>query len=272
MIELAGSNGSEHAIGNGNSSVRTFVVAWSARLATAESLLGTAHPQIPYAWCQSVKIDPHPADPQASGGDLDPLTTAIGYSYAKLTATYATDWSVAAIWPTDITAPSIRADTTLQISGSGSGEFMRLPARSTRWEDATPGYATDPMPHEDSPAGRFLVRSQDITLHWNYVDDPPIDRFDGLQGCVNDDTYLGKPAGSLLFAGYEFSESTKAAIIAPMCWAVRVTLQCRRISVGVDEYGWNHEYREDGWHEVRMFDGTDWVPRYTPADFSDMFT
>jgi len=46
----------------------------------------------------------------------------------------------------------------------------------------------------------------------------------------------------------------------------------RAVRVGENTYGWNHEYRSDGWHRVTMDDGSGaQVDRYPRRDFSEMF-
>lgn len=264
--EISGSNSSQHTVGQGNSSSRVFTVPWADRLTFAESLLGAPHPEIPFCWCKSVSIEPFPSrDPAAYPG------TAIAYELAKVTAEYGTDFTVAEQWPSAVPRPTVRANTTLQLAMRLGAEFLRFPARETRWEDNTTGDPTKPVPDEDSPAGRLLVRQGEINLTWNYVDDPPL--LTEYFGTVNSDTFLGAPPETLLFGGVELVESTKASITDPGCWTVKVTLQYRMIKVGLNTYGWNHEYRgEDGWKKVYMFDGTSWAERYKPVPYASMFT
>lgn len=265
LIEVSGSNSSSHTIGQGNSSTRVFVVDWASRFTFAESLLGELHPDIPFCWCKSVSIEPFPGqDPVIYSG------TAAIYDLAKVTAEYGTDFTVAGQWPSAIPKPALRANTTLQLAMSLGGEFLEFPARFTRWDDNSLGEPTGPVPDAESGAGRLLVRQGDITLTWNYVDDPPT--LTQYFGSVNSDVFLGAPAETLLFAGVELEESTKASITDPGCWTVKVTLQYRMIKAGANTYGWNHEYRgEDGWRKVYMFDGSVWEERYTPVPYAGMF-
>lgn len=273
MEEIAGSNKSSH--GDGNAATRVFLTTWSGRLTAAESLLGSAHPEIAQCWCRNVTIDPFPSDPQATGGDIaDPTATAIQYGIAKLTAEYATDFTSAGQWPSDIPQPSLCEGTTLQISVRSAGEFMKFPARQARWDSNLSGQPTGKVPDSESGAGRMLVRKGEIVLTWNYVDDPPVAMFDRYIGAVNDDTpFLGKTEETLLFTGYELSEATRSSVASPACWTMRLTFEYREIRVGSESFGWNHEYDGmDGWEKVKVYNGSYWELRYTPTDFSALFT
>jgi len=264
-MELVGSNTSAHQIGQGNSATRVFKVPWADRLLAGEALLGAAHPSIPYCWCNRVSIEPFPADAKATQ-----IGNEIVYQWAKVTAEYATDFSTQP-WP--FSKPAHRQGTTLAIQSIQiGGEWMRLPARAVRWEDNPNGLPDAPVPEDDSPAGRILVRKAEITLVWDYVSNPPIGAWNQLLGCVNLGTFLDCPGETLLFLGYELTPSARASITSPWCWKLVAKFSYRGIRVGDVTYGWNHEYRLDGWHRVKMSDGAGgWVDRYQRANFSGMF-
>lgn len=265
LNEISGSNSSRHGIGQGNTASRQFICDWVERFYQAEALLGAPHPEIPNCWCYEVQIKPFPTEDPAGVG------MPIAYTRALLEASYGTDFTHASAnqWPSSIPRPTIRQNTSLQIAISSSVEIMRFPAGNVRWADNTDGQPDKPVPEDESPAGRFFVSQQEITLTWNYVDDPP--DFQQYEGAVNGSTFLGKAPQTLLFGGYELKESTKAEILNPGSWMVTVKLQYRAIKVGTQTYGWNHEYSADGWKEVLMYDGSSWVPRYRVVDFTNMF-
>jgi len=272
MEELTGSGGSSHAVGSGNDVTRTFLIAWTGRGAIAETLLGTSHPTIPWSYCKGVRLDPFGNEPKSAGGDLDPTAAEIQYEYAKLTAEYATDYGLANHWPSEITKPAIRANTTLILQTQDTSEFMRIPGRAMRWYDNPNGSPGSPVPESDSPAGRLLVSKAEFSLTWDYLDDPPVSRLRGLMGQVNDAEFLGCAEETLLFGGFDLQPSTRASIITPGCWLLHLKLLYREINVGGNSYGWNHEYRPDGWERVQMDDGTGTkVDRYETEDFSGMF-
>jgi len=272
MIEFTGSGGSSHEIGSGNSVTRTFLIPWTGRGAAAEALLGTAHPAIPWCWVKSAKLEPFPADPKATGGDLDPTAAEIVYDYAKCTLEYATDFGVAQHWPSDIPKPDIRSNTTLTLECQDTSEFMRFPGRTARWEDNPDGSPGAAVPEADSSAGRILVAKTEYALLWNYVIDAPMTALRGLIGKVNSADFLGCPAETLLFMGFDLRPSTRASITDPGCWSINVKLSYRAIVVGANTYGWNHEYRADGWIRVKMESGAGKVDRYPQTDFFSMFS
>lgn len=270
-IELVGSNSSTHEIGQGNACTRTILVAWSSRLSVAEGLLGAAHPSIPACWVKSVRIDPFPDEAKASGGDLNPASQEISYALAKLTLEYATDFGHQP-WPSAVPKPALRAGTALSLAIQSGAEAMRIPARSARWEDNPYGQPDAPVPEDDSPAGRLLVAKAEFTLTWDYVVEPPLAAYNALIGGVNDAAFLGCPADTMLFTGYELAPSVRASISSPWCWRMAVKFVLRAIRIGEQVYGWNHEYRADGWHRVTMDDGSGaQVDRYQRRDFSAMF-
>lgn len=269
MIELVGSGSSSHEIGSGNACTRIFLTPWADRFTVAESLLGAGHPHIPFTYVKSIKIDPFPDEAAAEGGDIDPKTGHIVYTWAKLTLDYATDFSQQS-WP--IPQPSIRSGTSLAIQAiESTAEFMRVPARATRWDDNTNGDPEGPIPEDDSPAGRILIMKGEITLLWDYVDNPPIANWNEKKGCINQTTFLACHPETLLFLGYEMRPSTKAQITSPWTWQLVPKFSYRAVRQGEQNFGWNHEYRNDGWHRVKMFNGASWTDRYTLTEFSTMF-
>ena len=266
--EKCGSNSSVHAVGSGNAATRLFIVPWSSRLTFAQSLTGAAHPEIPYCWCHSIKIDPIMREQVA--GESGGIITYPG-GYALITAEYATDWATANHWPADIPKPDHCEGTGLTLRVQYAGEFLRIPARHMRWEDNTQGYPAGPLPDDESQAGRLLIQGAQYDLQWVYVDNPPIQRLRDAISQVNSDEFLGCDAGTLLFLGFDITPSAKFDLLAPGSWELSLKFQERTIKAGENTYGWNHEYRgEDGWVEVRMYDGAAWGPRHKATDFSGL--
>lgn len=273
LDELCGSNSSQHSINSGNEVTRVFVADWTTRIQVAEALLGSPHPEFASCWCHTVNIEPllQDAEPGAGGVIDNPSEQVIVYPRAKITARYGTDVTVAQMWPPEIAKPQIRANTSLTLSIRSTAEFMRFPARDARWEDNPDGEPDKPVPDEESPAGRLLVSQSEYELVWDYVDSPPLSRFEALKGKVNASAFLGCPGETLMFGDYSLEPSRKASVASPTSWKLTVVLRKRAIPVGSNIYGWNHEYRLDGWYRVLMFDGSDWDNRYPPVDFSGMF-
>ncbi len=264
-MELVGSGESVHEVGSGNTARRVFLVPWSQRLLVAENLLGSPHPSVPYCWCRRVAI--YPAHDEAKAWEEN---GEIQYGLARLEAEYATDFSLAP-WP--IPKPAVRPGTSLAIQSIRiGGEFMRVPGRAVAWEDNPQQDPSGPVPEDNSPAGRILVRTAEISLVWQYVDEPPIGTWNSLLGAVNGTWFLGCPPETLLFVGYELAPDTKASITSPSTWRLLAAFSYRGINVGSAVYGWNHELRADGWHRVVMDDGAgNKVLRYRLASFNAMF-
>lgn len=268
--ERCGSNASTHAVGSGNAATRVFVVPWSQRLTFAKALAAAAHPDIAYCWCRQIKIDPimqeQPADETGAGGMIN-----YPAGFAQITAEYGTDWAIANHWPSDIPKPAHCAGTGLTLRMQYAGEFLRIPAREARWADNYQADPELPVPDDESMCGRLLVQGAQYDLDWQYLVDPPIQRLREATSKVNEDEFLGCDPGTLLFLGFDLSAGARFDLDAPGAWNLMLKFQERRIEVGQNVYGWNHEYRgEDGWQEVVMFDGQQWGPRHKSAAFAEL--
>jgi len=259
--EKCGSNSSAHAVGSGNAATRVFVVDWASRLTFAQSLTGAAHPEIPYCWCNSLKIDPiireQPANESPTG-------------YALVTAEYATDWATANHWPSDIPKPDHCEGTGLTLRMQYAGDFLRVPAREMQWDDNPYSEPDKPIPDDESMAGRILIQGAQYDLQWVYVDDPPIKRLRAAESHVNEDEFLGCDPGTLLFLGFDLTPSANFDLLDPGSWELSLKFMERRIEIGEDIYGWNHELRADGWQQVNMRRNGDSGPRYQPMAFAGL--
>jgi hypothetical protein len=116
-----------------------------------------------------------------------------------------------------------------------------------------------------------LIPIREIELQWDFVDDPPLDDLDDLMGTVNDSSFLGCEAETLLFENYSIQETFRASPIDPHTNRVTIQMRRRRIKVSTNVYGWNHDYREDpaGWAKVLFM--SDNEPRYKLKSFTNIF-
>lgn len=115
--------------------------------------------------------------------------------------------------------------------------------------------------------------------------------WDRLNGCVNATPFLGAPAGTLLFDGYEIDETYVCDLVEPLRYRMTACFRCRIISdkngvakqVGGETVGWNHDFvnlgttsvegkKAWGWWKIRLRNesgGCD--DRYPAAEFKDLF-
>lgn len=267
--ELAGSPRESLSESSGSSAERKFLVPWNTRIAFAQLLVSTAaaYPHFPQS--RVVAIDMQPlldGDTVPAGTILDPSIQSNGYGIQPcvITVKYGPDFTKKE-WPTDFTKPTIRYGTELRFQIRGSAKYLLVPASACKWEDDEEAL----VPEDVNSV--ILTPMRVIQLQWDFVDDPPIERFEDLQGRVNSDTFLGSPAETLLLDSYDVSETFRAAPLNPHTNRVTVNLLQQKIDDGDGGVvGWNHDYREDpaGWERLLLSDDE---PRYKSTAFSGMF-
>ena len=219
------------------------------------------------------------ADEPWMDGDV---VQASGMSQArKLTYSFALDY-LDVPWPDAIPRPDYLNGTTLRLETKFSGQFLTLPARALQSQGSyTPSSNPDGSPYTGPPItppppppnsnNRLLIPLADYLVEWDRVQDLTALDYSGCVGCVNEATFLGCEAETLLCEGASLTPSFVLNPSLPHAWKVAVTLKKRRIQIGDNVYGWNHDYLPNppGWARIVMSDGT---PRYQLSDFSDMFT
>jgi hypothetical protein len=278
---LPNSGRTQHGVGDANADELIYVGPWLQRFSFAQAKTRALHPSLPGCYCGRINI--YPRDPQL------PPTTEIGDvidelpQYAKgsdpwavAVCRYSTDFSVAP-WPSNVTKPTIEAGTTLRFERRAGGQFLSMRPEDMKHEQNTEGSPTGPKWRKDSQAGRKLIVTGEYHLTWLYVQEPPISCWrDTMIGHVNADYFLDCPPETLLFDDFDIRPSIRFDLLDPFCWEVTIILRERRIKVGDDTYGWNHEYGpgNDGvkWYRVKMDNGAGAVrDRYDKEVFANMF-
>jgi hypothetical protein len=268
--ELAGSNTTSFDLASGITVTRRFMCNWGERYALANSLIGTQHPELPWAWAKRVTIEPSVSEPV--GGPFEVSNPAAQIvQYPTTPAIVTVEYGPGLWWPPEIPLPGFRFGTALELSISSGGEFLKVDASTPAWEDNTSGDADKALPPPDSPASRYYVSLTDVQIRWHFVHNPPIGRFQDLKGCVNADTFLSAPPETLLFTSWDLAPEIAGSLAFPAAWMVTVHLQHRQINTASGTFGWNHELRRDGWKKVYM--QTDAGPqlRYAAVSFASMF-
>ena len=119
--------------------------------------------------------------------------------------------------------------------------------------------------------------------------------WDLLLGCVHggenpNSDFLGAEAETLLFDGYELTETFCCDILDPIRYRLTAVFKKRILTdLGgtplTDEdglvVGWNHDYvnkmvdgvpsKQWAWQYIQMMQNGECAPRYTPYDFSSLF-
>ncbi len=129
------------------------------------------------------------------------------------------------------------------------------------------------------PTLRIPVIEHQVT--WRRVPDPPWDAIRNCAGAVNNDSFLGAAAETLLFDGAKADcEFTGLGDFLEPQFGWRLTYVFREKLIKVVEgvggpqtYGWNHTYRDvpfpySEWDRLVDQNGS---PLYATADFSALF-
>ena len=127
-----------------------------------------------------------------------------------------------------------------------------------------------PPPPPPNSNNRLLIPLIDYLVEWDRVQDLDALDWDGQIGYVNQAEFMGCGPETLLLEGVRLAPSFVLDPTLPHAWRAIATLKKRKIEVGGNVYGWNHDFipNPPGWTRIIMADGT---PRYPLADFSDMF-
>jgi len=163
--------------------------------------------------------------------------------------------------------PDVESLDPAAISRALGAETVRTPGRLWR-------YAIDDAPPVDDDVNPgLLIPTGNVQLTWLRVPSPPWNAQRLLRGKVNGSTFLGAPAGTLLFLGVravrEFQLLDDDAL-----WRIdyHFAEQTKPLAGG-GFGGWNHFYREeadDGEHWLPIADA-DGNPPYAAGDFSALF-
>lgn len=265
--ELAGSPRESITEGSGSAAERQFLIPFNERLTFGENLVSTGYPHLPQTRMVAINLQPWTEDLLVGGEILDPskVTADYGEGPSVVTVQYGPDYTQKD-WPTKFPKPDFRNGTELRFQIRGSAQFLTIRASDLKWEDDAN------IPVKAGLNNVILIPMSSFQIQWDFVDDPPIDRLEGLMGKVNEDEFLGSEPETILFETYEVTESFRASTDDPHTNRVAVQMTKRRIENGQNPpYGWNHDYREEpaGWAKLLMSDGK---PRYKIKPFGDMFS
>ena len=240
----------------------TMVVRLSGASADAYCLANATTPYPGETALRPQQFDMTPVDGTviAASGIADIVEISISFALDYLDVT----------WPEEMIRPNYKSGTTLKLKTKFSGQFLTLPAKAVK-PFQSPGDPPGP-PTPPNANNRILIPLMEHQIEWDRVlpADMTMNYFRGLMGCVNDKTFLGADAETLLFEGADLDNSFVIAS-NPRTFKLVVTLKERHINSGGTIYGWNYDYHPNppGWKRITMADGTD---RYTKTDFSEMFT
>jgi hypothetical protein len=287
--ELAGSpKGTWSA--KGPKFTREILVLNENKLAMIRELLGTSYVYgstrrafFPGIACAIVDtVDEEPFVPLPGGGEFTDITTDLATyvgRYTKLTINYVMNVADAGGVPGG-TEPQPEDDTrgTLTYSLNHAGENIECMPGGVVWEDDS----TIPVPPD---AGiPFKVSTSDHILTWSNAENPPWDSIEMLKGCVNSTTFIGKPAGTLLFDGATAEKTFKTLdeLYNPQYdWQLTYVFKSRLFraftyDAQIVTVGWQHTWRSKpddkaGWYRLKVQGSSPATYRYPEVDFSALF-
>lgn len=179
-------------------------------------------PGFPWLYTKSVKIEPFIDD--KPGGP-----SALGAAYihtARVTIQYET---------LDREEETVDSKTFLSHKISIGGEFLTLPASGFKWEGTT-----KIVQNEDIGGGK-LIPTAEHQFTWDLVPNPPFAAIRAAVGGVNNATFFGAAAETLLFLGAEMERQFTTDGLSP--WKLDYRFSERLLKFGSQSVGWNHFYR-----------------------------
>ncbi len=212
-------------------------------------------------------------------------------------------------WPETIPKPYHPEGTTLSLRIRGAGQYLLVSPAGVQAASplmtCTPGAAglgasvgtrvIVPIAEYHIACDRMTKTQVDDALRVPTQVDTTVNYWDMLLGCVHggenpNSDFLGAEAETLLFDGYELTETFCCDILDPVRYCLTAVFK-KRVLVNeggttmVDDdglvVGWNHDYvnkivsgkpsKTWGWLYIQMTQNGVCVPRYTPVDFSGLF-
>jgi hypothetical protein len=193
-------------------------------------------------------------------------------------------------WPSNIPRPTYPAGTTLKLQAKASGQFLLLPAEAVKPDEiddrpmlrvngvevVNPDYnkALAGAGNQNPQKARVFIPLVDFELEWDRIPAGTPLTYNGLIGKTNDASFMGAEAGVLLLEGPKLDPSYTLNTSNPWAHKITLTLKARRIVIGENIYGWNHDYvTGKGWQKQTMEDGAGGkVLRYPGTSFDSLLT
>jgi hypothetical protein len=232
----------------------------------------TSHPEIPNMFPVSWSAQPIAKEKtKIVTGALSTASDINVHDYTRFTIDYELfpDWTVLAQTNTGAPAPS--NGTLLNYRRHGSTEFLCIPGRHWKWVTSP----NDPLPDDVNPG--IKIGRIGLEFSWSYVTNPPYATINSAIGCINQNTFMGYPAGQVLFS--DWSEQLTWQILGgtpfyTLTYHMLVKQSQGTVNTGM-QYGWNYFYRrdpaggDDNWQQIKS--DTTGAPPYASYDISQLF-
>ncbi|MGE0609284.1 MAG: hypothetical protein AB7O62_19490 [Pirellulales bacterium] len=268
-----------HITEYGTSAVRRFLVAWPQWQDFARQLVGSfqiigggysfvlpSHLLLNNLIVSELTVDPWPADRITSGALFSLGSSPNDYPHALVTATYRTIYDHDNRPRPDL--PDVPAGTILTYAADLGAEYITVPGRVWQWADPPDN---PKLPDDVNPG--LLLPSGAYRLVWRRVAQPPWTAIRSLRGKVNHASFVGAPAGTVLFLGAKVTREFQFLEEGGF-WRVEYSFleSTRELSSG-GSGGWNHFYKQQavaGEHWVAIQDEDGNAP-YRAGDLTALF-
>ncbi|MDO4587377.1 MAG: hypothetical protein Q4C95_08775 [Planctomycetia bacterium] len=194
-----------------------------------------------------INFEPLDADSLDISEIIEPSSELASYkSFAKATVYYNSQTT--SIDRND--SPNIEAGTSLTYKMLATVEMVPVVNRDLYWEDNAS------LPVSEDLMVTKRVPMTEHQLIWKNVVFPPWETISLLQGTVNNATFMGYSAETILFEGaeaYKIYNSTLQNGAANYTWQIRYIFREKCIRHNNVTYGWNHFYRissPSGWFRL----------------------
>ena len=201
-------------------------------------------------------------------------------------------------WPLDKTKagtkPEHPKDTVLSLEIKGSGQFLTINPMALRGAGSAQA-ACDPsmMNRIVIPITEYHLVCERLTRQQCAAilsPKDPLQAWKNMEGCVNDDEFLGEKPGTIVFDTWSLGEMFVADPDDPVRWRLGVNLRCREVwdregklpdadlqpppypdgpsasmpgGSGKESIGWNWDYHTDGargsWQYIQMLDDQPYI-------------
>lgn len=231
----------------------------TAGVVTAEP--GATYPGITNLIPKDLSVDPYPPTKILSGATT--IAAVNTYSQALCTISYEP------IDPTDPNNPDHPDETILTVERDIGAEYLTAPGRSWKWS------VDDAMVPEDLNAG-VLIATEDFQMTWSRVVSPPYTAIRRCRGRLNNATFMGYPAGLVLFMGAK--ETIEYHLEGDPTFRLVYHFKAKALLSTADSttlYGWNRFWRPDAvanenWQPIVANDAGE-APPYPEENFDDLF-
>jgi nitrogen fixation protein len=286
MVQFTEAKGSpkEHYSWTGMKAERKLFCLWEDRHALVEMLLGTdsefdnngpaTYPGVDGTYAMNIDIESFVGTPE--GGLMDEASNIANYDGKK--AMVDVRYETLVTETIGVNYPDIEEYTLVTYEANAGGEVMLLNGAALHWQ------ANDDYAISDDTKMPKRIMIIDHSYHWRRLNSIPYQTIRAAGGCINNATFLGTPAGTVLFDGAAITAeyilsvkggSYQAKWYPGLKYSFKERVAWHETYAGRERLTWNHIWRENPIgnpaFDVLLANGTNAVVGYESADLSRLF-